>query len=322
MKKAQESLSRMRAASALGLLLLTGLLSSHALADRDDQQRPDRQLTRDAGRGVQQGPGWQVQLDQGRSVHPGPVSPPRHDYRGGESRRIERVERSGDYYRSPSWQLDMRFQHDRYYPRHGNIVNALPPGYRDFRFRGSHYYFQGGVWFRGVGPNFVITAPPFGIVIPFLPPDYTTLWLDSVPYYYANDVYYTPYPSGPGYVVVDPPANIDSAVVGPPAAAVPPTAAIYPPPPPPPLVQSSETAIKVVPSPPEPAANTNSEPMFVYPAKGQSISRMNKDRTQCAKQATGQTNYDPASGVGDTLQRDDYQRAVKTCLEERGYTVQ
>jgi hypothetical protein len=219
----------------------------------------------------------------------------------------------------------MRFQHDRYYPRHGSIVNALPPGYRDFRFRGGHYYFQGGVWFSAYGPNFVITAPPLGIVIPFLPPDYTTLWFDSFPYYYANDVYYAPYQSG-GYVVVDPPANIDSAVVGPPGEEEPPTAAIYPPPPPPPppsSVQSSETetAIKVVPSPPEPAADAGSEPMFVYPAKGQSVSRMNKDRTQCAKQATGQTDYDPASGVGDTLQRDDYQSAVKACLEGRGYTV-
>lgn len=353
MKKAQGSLSNIPIASALGLLLLTGLLSGQAMADRDDQQRPDRQMQSGQNQGVTSGPGGQVQRGPRRDAAPrtggqfqhGPShnAVPRsggyaqqgQSRSGSGSQHFERVEQGRDHYRSPSWQLDMRFHRDRYYPRHGSVVNALPPGYRDFRFRGNHYYFQGGVWFRSYGPNFVITAPPFGLVIPFLPYDYTTLWLGSVPYYYANDVYYTPYPSG-GYVVVDPPVNIDSAVIGPPATEAPPTAAIYPPPgtapptaaiypppppPPPSPDQSSETAIKVVPSPPEPAVNTNAEPMFVYPAKGQSASRMNKDRKACEKQATEQTDYDPAGNAVDMRQRNEYQSAVKTCLEGRGYTL-
>lgn len=317
MKKAHGSLSNIPAASALGLLLVSGLLSSQAMADRDDQQRPAKQMQRDPNQGV--APKLQRGPSHNAAPRPGGQIQRDHSRAGGELRHFERVERGRDHYRSPSWQLDMRFRRDHYYPRRGNIVNALPPGYRDFRFRGSHYYFQGGVWFRSVGLNFIVTLPPFGIVIPFLPPDYTTLWLGSVPYYYANDVYYTQYPSGPGYVVVDPPANIDSAVVGPPAAVAPPTAAIYPPPPPP--VQQSETAIKVVPSPPEASVNTNPGPMFVYPAKGQSVSRMNKDRKECENQATGQTGYDPASGAVDTQQRNEYQSIMETCLEGRGYTL-
>ncbi len=300
MKKAHESLSNLRAASALGLLLLGGLQSSQAIADRDDQQRPGNQVQGGPNQGVAPNPVGQIQRGPRRDAGPRPDgqmqrgpgndatpksfgqfqrSPHRDSgpvqgeqmlrnqaWSGGGSQYFERVEQGRDRYRSPSWQLDMRFHRDRYYPRHGSVVNALPPGYRDFRFRGSHYYFQGGVWFRSYGPNFVIGAPPFGLVIPFLPYDYTTLWLGSVPYYYANDVFYTQYPYGSGYVVVEPPVTIDSAVIGPPAevaapaaaiypppgTAPPPAAAIYPPPPPSPGAQSSETSMKVVDSPPEP----------------------------------------------------------------------
>jgi hypothetical protein len=98
---------------------------------------------------------------------------------------------------------DGRYHHNRYYPSHGGYVVVLPHDHRAFVYRGSRYYYAGGVWYRGGGSRFVIVGPPVGIVIPFLPPYYTTVWVGNVPYYYANEVYYTQAPGG--YVVVDPP---------------------------------------------------------------------------------------------------------------------
>ncbi len=67
----------------------------------------------------------------------------------------------------------------------------------------SRYFFYGGVWYRPYGPRFVVVAPPFGLVVPFLPLYYTTLWVGGIPYYYANEVYYTQ--TAGGYMVVEPP---------------------------------------------------------------------------------------------------------------------
>ena len=52
-------------------------------------------------------------------------------------------------------------------------------------------------------------APPVGLVVAVLPPYYSTVWIGSSPYYYANDVYYVWQPEQNGYVVVDPPAHAD-----------------------------------------------------------------------------------------------------------------
>jgi hypothetical protein len=103
-------------------------------------------------------------------------------------------------YRSPHWELDSRYNHDHYYPARGYVVPALPPGYREIRYRNERYFFQGGVWFRASGPRFIVVSPPPGIVIPVLPPSYTTVWVGPTAYWYANGVYYTQAPTG-GYLV-------------------------------------------------------------------------------------------------------------------------
>jgi hypothetical protein len=99
--------------------------------------------------------------------------------------------------------MDSRYHHDRYYPERGHFVDALPRGHHIVRHGNSRYYFSGGVWYRPSGPRFAIVAPPFGLIVPFLPLYYTTLWVGGIPYYYANDVYYTQ--SSGGYMVVEPP---------------------------------------------------------------------------------------------------------------------
>jgi Family of unknown function (DUF6515) len=99
--------------------------------------------------------------------------------------------------------MDSRHGHDRAYPARGNYVDALPKGHYDVVYGISHYYFYGGIWYRPYGPRFEVVMPPFGLVIPFLPPYYTTIWAGGVPYYYANEVYYAQSPGG--YAVVEPP---------------------------------------------------------------------------------------------------------------------
>jgi hypothetical protein len=51
-------------------------------------------------------------------------------------------------------------------------------------------------------------------MVPFLPLYYATIWIGGIPYYYANEVYYTQ--TAGGYIVVEPPKGEVSTV--PPAA--------------------------------------------------------------------------------------------------------
>jgi len=71
------------------------------------------------------------------------------------------------------------------------------------------------------GPNYVVVEPPYGAVVPLLPPDYTTVWVGAAPYYYANGIYYAAAPGG--FVVVQPPAS--ASLTPPPQAATAPAPA-------------------------------------------------------------------------------------------------
>lgn len=122
----------------------------------------------------------------------------------------------------PPLNLDDRYHHDHYYPRPGSGVRTLPRGSVSIGWRDSSWYFHGGVWFRPSGTRFVVAVPPVGIVVPYLPPAYVTLWIGGLLYYYANGVYYSAAPEG--FVVTHPPAGADTAL----PVAVPPTFVIYP----------------------------------------------------------------------------------------------
>jgi hypothetical protein len=128
-------------------------------------------------------------------------------------REIER-----DRYRTPHWVFDDRFHHNHYYPSPGYSISVLPAGNIALRFRGAPFFFRSGVWYRPAGPGFIVARPPFGIVVPILPPSYSTVLVGRVPYYYANDVYYEQAPGG--YAVVAPPA--DAVETAPPAPMDPP----------------------------------------------------------------------------------------------------
>lgn len=183
--------------------------------------------------------------------------------------------------------LDKSHRHNRYYPPRGYRTPALPPGHRTVPYHGSRYYYDRGVWYRHSGTRFVVVLPPIGVTVPVLPPFYTTIWVGGVPYYYANDVYYVWRPSQRVYVVTDPPPS---------------------------------SAISEQPAKPQ--------KLFVYPKQGQSEQRQEMDRYQCHRWSVDETGFDPTRSGGDVpeseyfAKRADYQRAMKACLEARGYSVQ
>ncbi len=193
--------------------------------------------------------------------------------------------------RRPKLELDQRYEHNHYYPRHGAAVTVLPRGSVSIAYGGGNYFYQRGVWFRPSGRHFVTGLPPLGIVVPILPPAYATIWFSGSPYYYANSVYYAPMP-GQGYRVVAPPA-----------------AYAY-----------SET-MQAVPTPTAPAATqmyteaTAVAPQgtAIYPRNAQTAAQTEADIKNCNQWANTQADADFDASV--------FQRAFAACMDARGYTL-
>jgi hypothetical protein len=189
--------------------------------------------------------------------------------------------------------LDGRYHHDRYYPQRGVAVTALPRGYRDVPYGHDRFFVHGGVWYRPYGPRFVVVAPPLGVVIPFLPDFYTTVWFGGVPYYYANETYYVWNREARGYAVTQPPADADASA---------------------PLEAG-------------PGASGAGDDFFMYPRNNQSAEDQARDRFECHQWAVTQTGFDPAEAGGgvppaqNNSKRSDYRRAITACLEARQYSV-
>lgn len=195
--------------------------------------------------------------------------------------------RSDDRGRRPGFILDRRYGHDRYYPPRGYVERELPRGYMVFRHHGERYFYREGIWYHSSGLGFIVVMPPAGIVVPFLPPYYTRVWVGGVPYYYANGIYYVWQPAQQGYVVTQLPADTSNAVTQP----------------------------------------RGPDQFYVYPKKGQSADQQAKDRYECHRWAVDQTGFDPSQPVSNltdtqlTAKRADYRRAIEACLDARGYSV-
>ena len=147
-------------------------------------------------------------------------------------------------------------------------------GWRGNSWRGG--YWNGGYWPRAY------YGYDFAWFLPILPLAYATYWYSGLPYYYANDVYYTYNPSYEGYVATDPP----------------------------PVAQSSGSADFS----PAPDASATGE-VFMYPKNGQSPEQQATDKAQCqewAQAQAGQVAQNPS----------DYRRAMIACVDGRGYTAQ
>jgi hypothetical protein len=184
--------------------------------------------------------------------------------------------------------LDPRYGHGRYYPATGTARPSLPPDYRAYYRGRDRFYFNGGVWYAPRGSGFVVVRPPVGLVIGVLPPFYSTVWFGGIPYYYANNVYYSWQPDQNGYAVVDPPDGSDAPAAD--AAA------------PPDVVQQD---------------------LIIYPKNGQSKDQQAADQYECHTWAKGQTGFDPTQGDGseNPVIRSNYNRAMSACLQARGYQV-
>jgi uncharacterized protein DUF6515 len=124
-----------------------------------------------------------------------------HDSALHEPEYHEHAFREADY-RDPRF-FDSRHDHDHYYPQIGSVFGELPRQYQVIPDPEGDLYFADGVWYRAESPGrYVVVAPEIGISVPALPAHYTTVMMDGVPYYYANNTYYLESPSG--YLVADP----------------------------------------------------------------------------------------------------------------------
>lgn len=183
--------------------------------------------------------------------------------------------------------LERRLERHESYPRAGVSIRVLPKQHHQVHFHNRDYFYWGGIWYEPSGLNFIVVTPPLGIVVPILPPSYDTVWWDDTPYYFANGVYYLWRPDLSGYEVVDAPVPEDK--------------------------QSDVTYM--------------ADKLFIYPKKGQSKQQQSDDRYACHRYGVEQTGYDPSqppsevSAVKLSKMREDYQRAMKSCLEAKDYSV-
>jgi hypothetical protein len=154
-------------------------------------------------------------------------------------------------------------------------------------------YWGGGYWHGGWWPR-CWYGPGFAWFLPVLPLAYATYWWGGIPYYYANDVYYTWNPGYGGYVATDPPPVADSSGGGEGAAAAP----------------GDAGAPNPGPGPGGPTAGQ----IFMYPKNGQSAEQQAVDRAECQKWAASQAGQVAQNGS-------DYNRAMVACVEGRGYSA-
>ena len=173
----------------------------------------------------------------------------------------------------------------------GHTAYGYPGGgYRHGYSTGA--YWRGGYWRGGYWPR-AFYGSGFAWFLPILPLAYATYWYDGVPYYYANDVYYTWNPDYSGYTATDPPPVTDSSGAGPQAATgAPPDAS-------------------------GPAGNAGPGPsagaqIFMYPKNGQSEEQQSADKRECQQWAASQAGAQNSA---------DYRRAMMACIEGRGYSA-
>jgi hypothetical protein len=178
-------------AQALGAMALGTLLLQPVTAMADPPAH-----ARNENSAKHRGPGW------------------KENRREDDRRHDDRGHRSSDDRRYDERRYDERRYYDQgyrdrsppqYYPRRGYVVDRLPPHHRVVHHHGDRYYYSGGAWYRPYGPQFIVVAPPMGLVVSFLPDFQATFHFGAVPYYQAGPVYYAWHPQARGYVVTDDP---------------------------------------------------------------------------------------------------------------------
>jgi len=184
--------------------------------------------------------------------------------------------------------MDGRFGHGHSYYDHGYAPHASPHGAYTVHHGGEHLSYDRSHWYRRNHGRSIIIGAPFGAFVPFLPWYYSTIWWNDLPYYYANDTYYTWNADQDQYQVVEPPAGIESA-----EANIPPAIG----------------------------------DLFVYPKNGQTEDQRTHDEADCHSSAVKEIGFDPTVSddglppASASERRALYRRALGACLESRGYSV-
>jgi Family of unknown function (DUF6515) len=187
--------------------------------------------------------------------------------------------------RAEEGRATMHYDRGAVYPATGRMFNEPPHGATAVPHATGQYYYHQGSWYRQNGSHVVVVVPPPGLIVPFLPPFYSTFWFGGYPYFYANEVFYTWQPQVHGYVVTQPPATTDAAVT-------------------------------------TPAAELFVYPMKGQDESQQSTDRYECHSWGVAE--SGFDPVKPQGGVDQSAwpqKREDYQNALAACLRERGYSV-
>ncbi|NIF19027.1 DUF6515 family protein [Pantoea sp. Cy-639] len=171
--------------------------------------------------------------------------------------------------------------------RPGHAVDRFPDRYWKVPYRGQDYFYSGGYWYRPHGAGYVVVTPPYGVRVSYLPSYAREVWLGGALFFLVADTYYQYLSDSSEYVVVSPPAGVQT--------------------PPPVSVQQPYNAYDVV----------------AYPAQGQGPAQQEQDRFQCHRWAVSQSGFDPATAAyaPPANVADTYRRALGACLNGRGYSV-
>ena len=127
---------------------------------------------------------------------------------------------AGEFGTATHQHLDTGFSHNRFYydrgyamhrPPAGGVANLIGPNGERYYFQGGNWYRWRGDWYRCWGGAWVVVNAPLGLLVPLLPPYYTTIWSSGTAYYYANDTYYVRNAEQNEYEVVPPPDRSNAA---------------------------------------------------------------------------------------------------------------
>jgi hypothetical protein len=175
---------------------------------------------------------------------------------------------------------------------YGGRAGGYPCGYYHHGYSTGAYW-GGGYWRGGYWPR-AYYGYGYAWSLPVLPLAYATYWYSGVPYYYANDVYYTWNPDYSGYTATDPPPVVESSSADTSGSAAPPDAG-------------------TAPGAGDMGAGAAAQ-IFMYPKNGQTQEQQSTDKRECQQWAASQAGAGASNGS-------DYRRAMMACVEGRGYSA-
>jgi hypothetical protein len=90
----------------------------------------------------------------------------------------------------------------------GTVVTSLPSGHTTIAVSGTNYYYNDGNFFRPDGRRYRVVRPPYGAVVPRIPPASSRLTVRGDPFRYYYGTYYRPHDGGRFRVAPPPPGAV------------------------------------------------------------------------------------------------------------------